>query len=50
MIIWKSKIADLILEIKNFKVQIKTISEMKREVHNLSKELIDEKLKVKFLS
>jgi hypothetical protein len=33
-----------------FKSQSDSIDDMKREIHNLSKELIEEKLKVKALS
>jgi len=40
----------LINQIKIFKTQAWTISDMKNELHNLSKELIEEKLKVKSLS
>ncbi|EAR86580.1 flagellar associated protein (macronuclear) [Tetrahymena thermophila SB210] len=50
IIVWKSKIADLINQIKEFKAQANSIDDMKREIHNLSKELIEEKLKVKALS
>lgn len=46
----KSQIADLINDIKTFKAQANSIGNMKNEIHNLSKELIEEKLKVKALS
>jgi ribosomal protein L29 len=50
IIILKSQIADLINEIKTFKSQANSIGDMKNEIHNLSKELIQERLKVKSLS
>eukprot|EP00825_Cyclidium_porcatum_P005862 TRINITY_DN1287_c0_g1_i7.p1 TRINITY_DN1287_c0_g1~~TRINITY_DN1287_c0_g1_i7.p1 ORF type:complete len:699 (-),score=223.57 TRINITY_DN1287_c0_g1_i7:296-2392(-) len=50
IMILKSQIADLINEIKDFKSQSGQIPDMGNEVHNLQKELIEEKLKVKSLS
>lgn len=50
IMILKSQIADLINEIKDFKSQSNQIPDMKNEIHNLQKELIEEKLKVKSLS
>ena len=38
------------MEIKTFKSQANSIGDTKNEIHNLSKELIEEKLKVKALS
>jgi predicted RNase H-like nuclease (RuvC/YqgF family) len=46
----KKKIADLIREIRVFKKEANTISDLNSETHNLNKELIEEKLKVKSLT
>lgn len=46
----KKKIADLIREIKIFKKEANTIIDLRSDIHNLSKELIEEKLKVKSLT
>lgn len=46
----KTKIADLIREIRVFKKEANTIGDLQSELHNLNKELIEEKLKVKSLT
>lgn len=46
----KETTADLMRELKLFKTQVSEIPDMKRDVHSLQKELIEEKLKVKALS
>lgn len=46
----KETTADLMRELKLFKAQVSEIPDMKRDVHSLQKELIEEKLKVKALS
>ncbi|KRX06422.1 hypothetical protein PPERSA_05035 [Pseudocohnilembus persalinus] len=50
IILLKSQIADLINDIKTYKSQANSIGNMKNEIHNLSKELIEEKLKGKALA
>lgn len=40
----------MIIQIKTHKASANTIVDMRNEVHNLEKELIEEKLKVKALS
>ena len=46
----KKKIADLIREIKIFKKEAATIIDLRSDVHNLTKELTEEKLRVKALT
>jgi predicted RNase H-like nuclease (RuvC/YqgF family) len=46
----KKKIADLIREIKIFKKEAATILDLKSDIHNLTKELTEEKLRVKALT
>ena len=46
----KERTADYMREVKLFKKQVQEIPDLKRDVHSLQKELIEEKLKVKALS
>ena len=46
----KKKIADLIREIKIFKKEAATIIDLRSDIHNLTKELTEEKLRVKALT
>jgi len=46
----KNKIADLYKELRIYRKHSESIPELKNEIHNLQKELIEEKLKVKGLS
>lgn len=46
----KETIAELMKALKGFKIQVQSVPDLKRDVHSLYKELIEEKLKVKALS
>lgn len=46
----KNKIADFIREIRVFRKEASTITDLRSDIHNLTKELTEEKLRVKALT